>query len=152
MEQRRQKRTPVETSATTDRQGQPHPRGEQEARRDRSRHERRHHSETLPRRQLARGQTARTMPHMKKKPPSGMQPRRRHARGQTTCRGAQSTHRRKSAEVQSSSTTSCREAKNENFDDTSKEEDDTGCDTVAAPELSPSRDFAQFPIHPPNNI
>jgi hypothetical protein len=62
MEQRRQKSTLVETSTTTDRQGQPHPRGEQEAMRDRSRHERHHHSETQARRRLARGQTAHTMP------------------------------------------------------------------------------------------
>jgi hypothetical protein len=89
-------------------------------------------------------------PHVKKKPPSGTQLRRRHARGQTACQGAQCTHRRKSANVQSSSTTSCREAKNGNFDDASKEEDDTGCDTAAGPELSPSRAFAQFPIHSPN--
>jgi hypothetical protein len=89
-------------------------------------------------------------PHVKKKPPSGTQPHRRHARGQTACRGAQSTHRRKSAEVQSISTTSCREAKNGNFDDASKEEDDACCDTAVGPELSPSRAFAQFPIHPPN--
>jgi hypothetical protein len=33
-EQRRQRRTLIETSATTNRQGQPHPRGEQEARRE----------------------------------------------------------------------------------------------------------------------